>query len=336
MIYTRFILSAFIVFCFTFFIEKELYSVNYNAIEELEEKSLIEEEDEKEDEEEEKEEEEEEEPWSISGDFSQVFNQASFTNWAAGGESSFNATSAAELEVNYEKDNLSFENYLDLRYGIYKTEGRSIRKSDDRIDFTSKFGRKITEKLSSSFLLNYRSQFTPGYDYSNDEEVISRFMAPGYTTISMGFDYKPWEFLSVFVSPASGRFTFVLDQKLADEGAFGVDAGENFKAELGGMVNLSFSKSFTENIRFRSRLEFFNAYSTQEGDGYSLKNSVINWQSTANIKITEYITMSLLLHMIYDHAIAVDVYEVVNGEEVVGENQLQIKQTMGLGFSYSF
>ncbi len=281
------------------------------------------------------EEEEEKGPWVFMGVFSQVFNQASFTNWAAGGENTYASSSIVGLEANYTKDNLAFENNLDLRYGLYKAEEQSARKNEDWIDFTSKFGREISEKLNASTMINYRSQFTAGYNYPNDSIVVSRFMAPGFLTISLGLDYKPWDFLSIFISPVTGRFTFVLDEELSGKGAFGVDTANNVKSEIGGMVTFSFNKRFTDNIRVRSKLDVFNTYSTPDMEGWL--NSVVNWETTIRLKITEYITMNLLFHMIYDHDISVPVYETINGEEIiVGEEHLQFMQTFGLGFSFSF
>ncbi len=282
---------ATILFCFTMMLSIHLHCEN-NEEEKTEEADL----------------------WNFSGNFSQVFNQSSFTNWAAGGENTLASTSIVELEATYDNDNISFENQLDLRYGLYKSGEQSLRKNEDRIDFTSKLGRKLVEKLNASAMINYRSQFTKGYDYPNDSVVVSRFMAPGFITVSAGMDYKPWDFLSVYFSPVTDRFTFVLDQKLADQGAFGVEESENLLAELGSMLNLTFSRKFTDNIRVRSRLELFSSY-----DDFG--EIILNWESSANLKITEYITTNVLVHLIQDRNI---------------DEKLQIKQTFGLGLSYSF
>ncbi len=257
--------------------------------------------------------------WDFSGELSQVFNQVSFSNWAAGGENSFSSATITSLEANYEKGILSWENNLDMRYGLYQTESTPLRKNEDRIDLTSKFGREVTEHLNSSAMLNYKSQFTAGYDYPNDSVMVSKFMAPAFLTISAGMDYKPSEWLSVFASPVTGRFTFVLEEELADKGSFGVDSTENVKAEFGGMMVITFNRKILDNIRLRSKLEIFKNYNGwNEDDWY---NSVVNWETSANVKITEYITVNLLLHAIYDQDV---------------EEEWQIKQTFGLGFSYTF
>ena len=44
--------------------------------------------------------------------------------------------------------------------------------------------------------------------------------------IGPGFTYKPSEAFSVFMSPATAQWVIVNDQRLADEGAFGVAAAE--------------------------------------------------------------------------------------------------------------
>lgn len=59
----------------------------------------------------------------------------------------------------------------------------------------------------------------PGYDYSINKDVsISEFMAPGYLTTGLGFTYDPGKIFTVVLSPASWRGTFVLNDRLSDEG----------------------------------------------------------------------------------------------------------------------
>ena len=88
-----------------------------------------------------------------------------------------------------------------------------------------------------SGLLSFKSQFASGYDYDVEpKKMISKFMAPGYLTAALGMDYKTDGF-SVLMAPVSGKFTFVNDQTLSDDGAFGVDPGKKARAELGASYN---------------------------------------------------------------------------------------------------
>lgn len=275
-------------------------------------------------------------PWTFTGFLSQQLNQVSFSNWAAGGENSLASTSLVNLGADYKLDRTSWENRLEMVYGIIKTEDSPMRKNQDRLEFTSKAGRSISSQFSYSGLVNFRTQFGEGFNYPNDSVVVSRFMAPGYLITSLGMDYKPWDFLSIFFSPATGKFTFVRDQSLADQGAFGVNPGETLNAEFGAMLRLAFEKEVLQNVKIASKLELFNNYT--DDDRSNRKNTDVNWQTNINLKVNQYITATVMLHMIYDHDIPVPVYQTIGGERVqVGTGpRLQTQQMLGLGLSYSF
>lgn len=267
--------------------------------------------------------------WRMSGFFSQQFSQASFTNWAAGGENSLASTSIFRGEANYTLDNITWENRLEMAYGIMKNQNSPLRKNEDRIDLLSRFGRSISEKMMVSAQANFRSQFDKGFDYPNDSVMVSRFMAPGYLLIALGMDYRPFEDFSIFLSPATGKFTFVLDDSLAAQGAFGVDPGENIRSEFGALLSLMFSREVMENVLVSSKLDLFNSYSTYTD---------VNWEGGINMKINRFLTTSILFHLIYDHDIPIPIYETINGQEVqTGTGpRTQFKQLLGVGFSYNF
>ncbi len=81
---------------------------------------------------------------------------------------------------------------------------------------------------------------------TKDVAFISEFMAPGYLTTGLGFTYDPGKIFTVVLSPASWRGTFVLNDRLSDEGAYGVDPGKHllssFGANLKGEVKYEFLK----------------------------------------------------------------------------------------------
>ena len=58
--------------------------------------------------------------WKFSGFFSQQLNQAGFSQWAAGGESHFASTSVVNLGAVFNRDNLEWDNKLEMQYGIIK------------------------------------------------------------------------------------------------------------------------------------------------------------------------------------------------------------------------
>ena len=82
--------------------------------------------------------------------------------------------------ANYNKGKSSWDNNLDLAYGLIKQGTVDIRKTDDKIDFSSKYGKPAFKKWYYAVMLNFKSQFSDGYDYPNDSVPISRFLAPAY------------------------------------------------------------------------------------------------------------------------------------------------------------
>src|ERR1044071_98401 len=123
------------------------------------------------------------------------FTQVSLNNWAAGGQNSMSGNAIVNYFSNYKKGKDVFDKNIDLAYGLVM-QGRDSKavKSDDKIDVGTKYGHLAVDHWYYSALLNFRSQFAPGYNYPNDSVVISRFLAPGYFILAIGMDYKPTDY----------------------------------------------------------------------------------------------------------------------------------------------
>ena len=154
--------------------------------------------------------------WKKGGVGALNFNQVALSNWAAGGENSLSASAFLTLFANYEKDRLAWGNQLDLAYGLLKSGDADVRKNEDKIEFNSKLGYKITStsKFYYTFLFNFKSQFAPGYAYSGDtlRTLTSDFLAPAYLLYSIGIDYKPNDNFSAYFSPLAGRTIIVTNE----------------------------------------------------------------------------------------------------------------------------
>ncbi|WP_423129657.1 DUF3078 domain-containing protein [Gaoshiqia sp. Z1-71] len=112
--------------------------------------------------------------WKTGGQISFSFSQVSLSNWVAGGKSSASGTALFSTFANYQKERSSWENSLNLGYGILKEGDSRYIKSDDKIDLSSKYGLKSNGKIYYSVLFNFRSQFTNGYNYPNRENPKTR------------------------------------------------------------------------------------------------------------------------------------------------------------------
>lgn len=271
-----------------------------------------------------------EDGWNTGGRFSLGFSQVSLSNWSAGGESSVAGNGLLSLFADRGINNWTWNNTLDIGYGMQRREGERVRKTDDRIELLSKIGLEASEDWNYSGLLNFRTQMAPGNDYPNDEVTISNFMAPGYLLGALGMDYQPDPNFSVFISPLTAKLTFVLDQDLADMGAFGVDPGDNLSAELGSYIRADYRLAITEDIMFRTKLDLFSNYLDKP------QNLDVNWETRLELNITQYISASLGTHLIYDEDATIITTDPDTGEPIKLGPRVQFKQllTVGIGFSF--
>lgn len=285
--------------------------------------------------------------WKKGGFFAINFNQVSLTNWAAGGESALSATALGSAFVKYRKDDLYWETVLDAGYGFITTSSQPLRKNEDKLELNSKFGKKAKGKFYYAGMLNFRTQFAPGFDFPNDSVEISRFMAPAYLSLALGMDYKPNEWFSAFISPATGRSTFVLDQNLADAGQFGVTAavrdangviitpGESIRYEFGAYIRARVQGDIAKNISVISNLQLFNNYTDPIAEQRG--NIDVNWETIISIKANKWLTTTVFTNLIYDHDIDIPVTRTINGVEVEGVGpRTQFKEVLGVGLSFKF
>lgn len=257
--------------------------------------------------------------WKSGGFIGVNFSQVNLSQWSAGGENSLSLNASVNLFSNYLKGKIDWQNTLDLGYAYLESGDNGARKSDDKIDFTSKFGRKISTHWLYSALINFKSQFAPGYAYPNDSTVVSRFLAPGFFTASLGFTYKPVDYFEVMISPATGKFTIVSDKTLSDLGAYGVDPGKTVRSEFGAYLNMKFKKDIMTNVTLTSKLELFNNYTDK--DKNNAKKIDVNFENQLNLKVNKYITASVLAVLVYDANII---------------ERTQFKELIGVGFGYKF
>ena len=177
------------------------------------------------------------------------FGQTSLTNWAAGGDNTVTLQAFIDGNANYKKNDLFWNNRLQLDYGfVYASSKPILQKSDDRIYLESKFGYKNASMKNFSLSVNYdfKSQFNTGYDYLtpsvpadkyqdadgnvpglNDlphrdqvslwkdaRKMKSGFLAPAYTNLAVGIDLKPTKWLSLNLAPLTGGVVIVRNELL--------------------------------------------------------------------------------------------------------------------------
>lgn len=229
------------------------------------------------------------------------FNQAGFSsNWKAGGVNSVAFGSLVAGKTAYRKEKFSWDNELELLFGIVRNEGEQIRKSNDRIFLDSKLGYQLSERWSAYFSANYLTQFAEGYAFNNDgtKSLISKFMAPGFLTSSLGLEYKPNETFFVRIGPLSPRITFVTDSEIINNvpSNYGVLPGETVRLEWLAMnVFASLDKDLSENFNLKTRYAFFANYETLSFDTIDHRLDL-----TLTAKITDIINVTFTGIALYD------------------------------------
>lgn len=265
--------------------------------------------------------------WKLGGLFNLNVNQGTLSNWSAGGDKfSFSLNAYLNVFAFYKKNKHSWDNSLDLAYGIVNTTSLGSRKASDRIDLLSKYGYSIAPKWSVSTLFNLRTQFTNGYAYSkttsgaDTSNVISKTFAPAYVLLSIGVDYKPTDNFSIFISPLTERWVIVGDSAIAP--LYGLLPGKKAKNELGAFVTANYTAKLGANFVYKSRLDLFSNYKQKP------QNIDVYWTNALTAKLTKYINFSFNLDMIYD-----DDTKNVNPAKGPAPQWLQL---MGIGFAYNF
>ena len=280
--------------------------------------------------------------WLIQGNGSLQFSQASFTNWASGGQNSLGLVAWVNFKANYKKGKHVWGNTVDLGYGfniLGKGNDAQFNKTNDKIEITTAYGYELhsSKKWYLTFLANFRSQFTAGYNYPDDSTEISTFMAPGYLIAGAGITYAPAKWFYLYVSPSSGRFTFVTDQRLADSGAYGVERsysdsaffhhGKTMRGEFGPYIRADLNADLAKNINLSSTLELFTDYLHQFG------NIDVNWSVLLSLKVNKWLAASVQTQLIYDNDIDIVTDPVKQPE---GGPRTQFKELLGIGLTYKF
>ena len=272
-------------------------------------------------------------PWVIGGEGNVGFTQTYLQNWKKGGQSAIASLIVLKGFANYRRPDgiIKWDNSGEFRNGWIRQGGNDdqIQKNDDKFEITSRFGLSAYKKWYYSAEFNFETQFFKGYEYpvEPDEAPISAFMAPSRMFFKVGMEYKPNKEFSLLLSPFTIKNVYVRDTSLVDQTKFGIDANKKSFWEPGLNADLFLKKSITENISYETKYKMFINYKEP------FQKFDINWENTFVMKLTNYINMRLLVHLIYDDDVLFPVYD--ENEIKIGEEpKLQIKEFFSIGFTY--
>lgn len=258
--------------------------------------------------------------WFFFGQNNLVFNQSSFANWISGGNDNIGVLGKVNYNIIYKYRKHYLENIVQMGYGFVSTDNQASRKTEDYLNLMTNYGYELGKNYYLSTGLQFRTQFTPGYNYTDTPDPAfsdrtSRFMAPAYLNLGIGISYNPKENFQVIFRPVSGKFTFVLDPKLQTVGRFGLERdGQSIRTELGVMLNILYRLKISKGVNFDNQLNFFTNYldHTERVD--------VAYNGNLNIRFNKFISTIITMDMVYDH------------DQIA---KLQRKQTLSVGLSYN-
>lgn len=263
--------------------------------------------------------------WVLKGVTGVNMSQTAMSNWSAGGENSVSGNAYVNGTLLRKSGHWLWQTSLVADYGLSKNKSEGTKKVSDNLQLSSQLGYSINEVWFYTVMGDFKTQFAKGYNYPDREHYISTFMAPGYANLSPGIEYRPRANFSFYLSPASGKFTFVRDKYLSDRGSFGVDAGKKFKAEIGAYFKARAEQTVMENVTLVSTLDLFTSYDEQFG------NVDVNWDVLISMKINKFLSATINTTLKYDNDV-----KRIDSEGNRRGAKIQFKEVLGVGVAYNF
>ncbi len=276
--------------------------------------------------------------WEHVGQFGVQFSQVYLRNWAAGGQSNLSLLTKLDHSWNYVHESYGWDTELHLAFGLlHRPEDRVFIKTDDRIEWSTKWGYRATETGFMTVMANFRSQFAPGYALEegipNRDNLQSSWMSPGYGVIAAGIDYKNTDGnFSLFFAPFTYKATWVLDDSLSQAGAFGVEPGEAFRYEVGGYLKLGWKTPIAEGITYAIRLDLFTNFIERP------ENIDIFSDHVLTLKVNDWLSTTISAALIYDDDVMLNKEPIeIEGQMVPQQGPgIQLKEVLAVGISIKF
>ncbi|MFN8274529.1 MAG: DUF3078 domain-containing protein [Flavobacteriaceae bacterium] len=261
--------------------------------------------------------------WKTKGNLIFLFNQSNFNNWQAGGENNISGNLGINYDFNYKKDKITWDNKVIASYGLIQTKNADFeKKTDDRFEYNSVFGKKASGYWYYSFFMNFRTQFTKGYVYSKDangKEIrteSTNAFSPGYLTFGPGLLWKKSDNFKFNMAPITSKVTYVdKSMTLPNKKYFGVEEGRSYRYELGFYASGYYKFELMQNVTMENTLNLYSNYLEKP------QNVDLDYTMNMVMKINRYLSTNLVFQTIYDdNAFA----------------GFQTRQIFGLGVNYGF
>ncbi|MDR0205670.1 MAG: DUF3078 domain-containing protein [Bacteroidales bacterium] len=273
--------------------------------------------------------------WKFSGTVGLKVSQTQLINWAAGGNSNFTGISYVNLTLNYKKGKIAWDTNLDTDFGaVYSSDFNAYkwRKGSDKIDFKTIFGYEISPKehIKSMWFIaangSFKSQYMAGYKFPEDNTriLVSNWLSPSYTNLSVGINWKWKELVSLYYSPVAGLVTTCVDSLLRSSLKIPVDKPAT--ASLGMTFRAGITYNHVKNLKISTTLQLYTPYTDDEQE-FGFFN--VDWDVMVTYQFLKVLNVSLTTNLKYYPKVKFD-------EPGKPEKRVQFQEIFGLGVAYSF
>ena len=152
------------------------------------------------------------------------------------------------------QDKFFWKNAMNINIGWVKFDDRdddsdsdNYEVANDIFNFSSLYGRKLSDKFAISGLMEYRST------------LVNNFNNPGFLDVGVGGTWTPLSELIVVIHPANYNFVFS-------------DGDSQYDSSFGAKIVADYTKKFG-GLNVKSNLSVFLSYEGSELSNYTWTNS---------------------------------------------------------------
>jgi hypothetical protein len=240
--------------------------------------------------------------------------QASFDNWAQGGENMLGWQAGLNGKFTHRGARHEWVNAGKLEYGMQKVGDEESRKSVDEIKLETVYTLKAGFFVDPYVAATAQTQFARGYEYTDsDKTAISDFLDPGYFTQSAGVGRSYRDIVKTRLGLAfKETVTEEFPVPYADDPET-EDEIEDTKVDVGMESITDLALNLGENLLFTSKLELFS-------DLKASNEIDVAWDNLLTAKVQEYVNVTLSVKMLYDRDVS---------------KKRQLKQSLAIGLTYT-
>ena len=237
----------------------------------------------------------------------------------------------ANASLTYENKHFLWDNQLNFSLGGI-AQGKVLhpaannrypfRKNVDILQITSRVGYIVDKKKqwTITFLTDLKTSLFDGFDYSAYDagtaptrQLSSTPFSPSNLLLSVGANYKPAPFFSLYISPVTAKLTIMDNNTLLPQGdtsygkvdrtRYGLDNGTSYHASIGAYLRADFQKDLWKNINLKTSLELFQNYTDKHVlDGIVQSElATIYAAEPTQVAAPNAVTQNLVNHLYYDN-----------------------------------